>query len=77
MVCRLLLELSRADRGSLEPVFRPQAELSTKSRDGVSLNDVSAVGRISRRRHAPEQPAPHAKKAAHDASLMRLTAFWI
>jgi hypothetical protein len=38
--CNITLELSRADRGSREPVLRQTSELSTQPRYGVGLNEL-------------------------------------
>ena len=40
LFCRLTPELSRADRGSGEPVLRQLELISTKPRHGVGLNDL-------------------------------------
>ena len=40
LFCRLTPELSRADRGSREPVLRQLELISTKPRHGVGLNDL-------------------------------------
>ena len=61
--CRLTPELSRADRGSGEPVLRQLELISTKPRHGVGLNDLlggKEAGEGETLAHLPKDRSPDA-----------------